>query len=286
MSAKDPGRWSGAARTARFPRDRERGMIGKGLGTGGLPAERTRGEDVMRTRTPSKKSLTDQASDLVEQVTPHVEAARERVVNDYLPVAQSMLADARDTAREVAKDARAAAGEAAANAEKSTRKTRKKAAKRARAKAGKMAAAAAAAAPVAAPLAEKLSDKIDPKPKRRKRFLLLAVLAGAGAVVMKKMRGGSPAGSSYTPPRPAPAPRPASTTPVSSTSGGGSPSEETSSATTDAGPGAVADGTTEAGGAFLDEVAADADERPHPVTTPDQPAETEDVSDARHARKR
>jgi hypothetical protein len=248
-------------------------MIGEGRGTGSLPAERTRGEDVMRTRTPSKKSLTDQANELVEQVTPHVEAARERIVNDYLPVAQSMLADARETAREVAKDARAAAEEAAANAEKSTRKSRKQAAKRARSKAGKMALAAGAAAPVAAPLADKLAEKIDPKPKRRKRFLVLITLAGIGAVVMKKVRGGSPAGTSYAPPRPAPAPRPASTPTASSTPG--NPVAE-----------AAATATTDAGGAFLDEVAADADERPHPVTTPDQPADVEDVSDARHARKR
>jgi hypothetical protein len=241
----------------------------------------------MRTRTPSKKSLTDQANELVEQVTPHVEAARERIVNDYLPVAQSMLADARDTAREVAKDARAAAEEAATNAEKSTRKSRKKAAKRARAKAGKMALAAGAAAPVAAPLADKLAEKIDPKPKRRKRFLVLITLAGIGAVVMKKVRGGSPAATSYAPPRPAPAPRPASQTPVSTAAGSSGPvADAATTATTDAGPGATADGTTDAGGAFLDEVAADADERPHPVTTPDQPAEVEDVSDARHARKR
>ena len=49
----------------------------------------------MRTKR-AKKTLTDQAAELVEQVQPHVEAARERIVNDYLPAAQSMLADARD----------------------------------------------------------------------------------------------------------------------------------------------------------------------------------------------
>jgi vacuolar-type H+-ATPase subunit H len=246
----------------------------------------------MRTRTPSKKRLADQASDLVEQVTPHVEAARDRIVNDYLPAAQELLADARETAREVAKDARAAAEDAAANAEKSTRKSRKKAAKRARGKAGKVAAAAAAAAPVAAPLANRVAEKVDPKPKRGKRLFVLALLAGAGAFVFKKVRGGSSPGSSYTPPRsqPASGSTSASTTgPTGTRTPPPAPPEshfEPDSAaeavsTTDAGPGAVADGTTDAGGAFLDEVAADADERPHPVTTPDQPAEVEDVSESR-----
>jgi hypothetical protein len=247
----------------------------------------------MRTRTPSKKSLTDQASELVEQVTPHVEAARERIVNDYLPVAQSMLADAAEAARDVAKEARAAAEEAAANAEKSTRKSRKKAAKRARAKAGKMALAAGAAAPIAAPLADRVAEKVDPKPKRGKRFLLLVLLAGVGAVVAKRLRGGSPSGTSYMPPRPAPTP-PSSPTdtrtpppaPPESHFEPDLGAEAASTATTDAGPGAVAEGTTDAGGAFLDEVAADADEQPHAVTTPDQPAEVEDVSDARPAHKR
>jgi elongation factor P--beta-lysine ligase len=80
-------------------------MIGRGMGTG---PSRER-EDVMRTKSSSKKKLTDQAADLVEQVQPHVDAARDRIVNDYLPVAQSVLADARDAAREVAADARVAA---------------------------------------------------------------------------------------------------------------------------------------------------------------------------------
>src|SRR3569833_403315 len=108
----------------------------------------------MPTKTPSKKTLTDQATGLVEQVTPHVEAARERIVNDYLPVAQTVLTEARDAAVEIAKDAKQAAQEAAANAEKSTRKSRKRAAKKARAKAKDLA-AAAAATPAAVAVAQK-----------------------------------------------------------------------------------------------------------------------------------
>lgn len=224
----------------------------------------------MRSRR-SKKSLTDQAAELVEQVSPHVEAARERIVNDYLPAAQSMLADAREVAREVAQDAREAAQEAAVNAEKSTRKSRKKAAKRARA----MVDQAVAAAPEGLPLVEKAKAK----PKRRKRFLLLLALVGAGAVVLKKVRGQSAASPSYT--RPEPAPRP---TPV----------PDPAAATTPPAPPEMhfepdPDAPADEGGAFLDEMIADAGDEPHKVTTPDHPAEVEDLSEdgarARHSRK-
>lgn len=254
-------------------------MIGGGMGTGispsGNPAER---EDAMRTKTPTKKTFTDQASDLVDQVTPHVEAARERIVNDYLPVAQTVLAEARDAAIEVAKDARQAAQEAAANAEKSTRKSRKKAAKKARAKAQELAAAA-----VATPAGAAVAQKVRPeKPKGKKRFVFLLALIGAGAVAFKKLRGGQGSVSTtYSSPRPTAVPDPVTTAPPAPPETHFEPdSDPNTDAMTDAGPGARAEGTTDAGGAFLDEMASDAAEEPHPVTTPDQPVEVEDVSSA------
>jgi len=220
----------------------------------------------MRTKTPPRKTLTDQASELVEQVSPHVEAARDRLVNEYLPVAQTVLAEARDAAREVAQDARVAAQEAAAKAEKSTRKSRKKAAKRAKSRARDLA-AAAAATPAAVAVANKIRPESS-KPKRGKRFLLLAVLAGAGALLFKRLRGGSQPTTSYTPPRPAPAPVPSTpaATPTATTTGGGMGS------------------TTDAGAASPDEALADAAEEPHEVTTPDQPADIEDVTTSPNAR--
>jgi hypothetical protein len=232
----------------------------------------------MHTKRSTRKSLTDQAAELVEQVTPHVEAARERLVNDYLPVAQTMLADARDSARDVAQDARSAAQEAAANAEKSTRKSRKKAAKKARAKVGRMAAATAAAVPLAAPLAEKAAAKVEPKRGRKKRALVLLGLVGLGAFVAKKLRGsGAPSGTpSYTPPaRPVPTPRPA---PVADplTSASNPPASSTSGLSLD--PDAP-DATVDRGGAFLDEAVSDASDEPHDATTPDAPLSAEDVSD-------
>jgi len=255
----------------------------------------------MRTKKRQKLGLADQAAELVEQVSPHVEAARERIVNDYLPAAQSMLADARDVAREVAQDAREAAQEAASNAEKSTRKSRKKAARRARTKAGELATRAAAAAPVTAPLANKVADKVEPKPRRRKRFLLLLGIVGAGAVVLKRLRSEQqPTVSSYTPPRSAPTPRPtpvatdplqdaaASTPPApSDTHVGPDPGADVAAdSLVDAGPGTATEGTTDAGGAFFDEVIADADEQPHEVTTPDNPLEVEDVAEAGKSKRR
>lgn len=225
----------------------------------------------MHTKRSTRKRLADQATELVEQVTPHVEAARERLVNDYLPVAQTMLADAKETARDVAQDARAAAHEAAANAEKSTRKTRRKAAKKARSKAGRMAAAAAAAAPVTAPLADKVTQKVEPHRGRKKRALLVLGLVGLAGFVAKLLRGSST--PAYTPPtRPVPSPRPA---PVAD------PLTRASTPPVATGPSAdreAPDSTVDRGGAFLDEAMSDASDEPHEVTTPDAPASTEDVS--------
>jgi hypothetical protein len=215
----------------------------------------------MRTKTPSKKTLTEQASELVEQVSPHVEAARDKVVNDYLPVAQSVLADARETAKEVAQDATAAAQAAADELEKSTRKSRKQAAKKAKEKARK-AAATAAATPAAVAVANKVKPESS-KPKRKKWMLLLLALGGAGVVAVKKMGGKTPATPAYAPPRPVsnPVSSPVSTTPPP------------------APPAAHFEpGTADPAGASPGEALADATEVPEGVTTPDQPAEVEDLS--------
>jgi hypothetical protein len=195
----------------------------------------------------------------MEQVSPHVEAARDRIVNDYLPVAQSVLADARDTAREVAQDAASAAQEAAVNLEKSTRQPRKDAAKKAKAKARK-AAAAAAATPAAVAVAKKVKPEPE-KPKRKQWFLLLA-LVGAGAVVFKRMSGSStPAAPAYAPPRPVA--DPVATTPPAPPASHFEPDAASS---------------VDAGGASLGEALSDANEQPQGVTTPDQPADVEDVA--------
>lgn len=230
----------------------------------------------MRTKN-ARKSLTDQAAELVDQVQPHVEAARERIVNDYLPAAQSALADAREIAREVAQETRDAAQEAATAAEKSTRKSRRRAARRARAKASDLATRTAEAAPFTAPVATKVAEKVEPRPRRGKRILLLVLAGGAAAVVVRRLRGASTAGTSYAPtsaPRPSAVPDPA----VATTPPPPAPAETHFEPDPDA-------GTTDPAGASFDEVLADSDEAPHKVTTPEDPAEVETVSQARHSRK-
>lgn len=212
----------------------------------------------MRTRRSSRKSITDQAVELVDQVGPHVEAARDRLVNDFLPAAQSMLADAREAAQD-----------AAASAEKSTRKSRKKAAKRAR----DLVDTAVAAAPEGVPLVAKAKAR----PRRKRRFLFLLAVLGAGALVAKRLRAETPSGAAYAPPRPVPTPvkdTPASSVPPA-------PPEQHFEPETDE--------TADQGGAFLDEVLADADEAPREATTPDAPAEVEQVQEpvpgAKHSSK-
>lgn len=209
-----------------------------------------------------KKSLMDQAGDYVATAKPHVEAALESArdfvqdtalpaLNDAKDKAGPALADARDKAAPVIADAR---DKAAANLSD------------ARDKAAPVIASGAA---IAAERATAAKSKADAKvaelkgepPKKKggklKKLVLLAGLAGAVAFVAKKLQGGSSSDnwqSSYTP-SPPPSPRP-TTTP------------------TPAAPGAGADPLTDdIGGASPDEALADAADAPHPVTTPDEPAE-------------
>ena len=155
-----------------------------------------------------------------------------------------------------------------------------------------MAASAGARAPVAAPLADKVADRLEPKPKRRKRMLLLLLgLVGVAAVVFKKIRSATTGGApSYAPPPPRPRPVPdpaAATTPPPPPAqhfepDPDAPADPAADAVSDAGPGAE---TTDKGGSFFDEMVADADEHPHQVTTPDQPAETEEAHGPKRVKK-
>ena len=119
----------------------------------------------------------------------------------------------------------------------------------------KIAAGAAIAAEKAAEAAQVAAEKIEevatPEKKKRSKVKTLLVITGIAAVaafVVKKMQSSGESEnwqSSYTP---TPAPRPT----------------------------AVAD---EAAGASPDEAIADQAEAPHPVTTPEDPAEVVDVAD-------
>ncbi|MDP2775613.1 MAG: DLW-39 family protein [Nocardioides sp.] len=195
-----------------------------------------------------KKSLLDQANDYVEAAKPHVEAAYESAREFVQESAVPALIDAKEKAGPAIADAREKAAPKIAEA---------------REKAAPMIASGAALAGEKATAAKVMADakvaqlKGEPEPKKGskiKKFVLFAGIAGAVAFVAKKLQGGNGSSdnwqSSYVPtPPPASAPTPA--------------------------PGAV--DTDDAGGSSPDEALADAAEAPHPVTTPDEPADVVDL---------
>jgi hypothetical protein len=199
-----------------------------------------------------KKTLLDQAQDYVEAVRPHVESAvsttREAVEDFVENTARPALADAKDKAGPAVKDARAKAAPKI---------------KEARAKAAPVVADVAARASEAAAQAKEAADarvatlRGEEPPKKGgklKKFALFAAVAGAVGFIAKKLQGGGQQAdnwqSSYVP-KPAPAPSP----------------------------------VKDAGGSAPDEAIADAAEDPHPVTTPDEPAEVVDIADAETPKK-
>jgi vacuolar-type H+-ATPase subunit H len=208
-----------------------------------------------------KKALRDHAEDLSSRITPAVDSAREKaapLIADARDKAAPLIADARDKTAPLVKDARDKAGPvlndakdriatdvlpvitaAVAAAGAATEDVRGETKKR-----GKAVAAA-------------LKGEVEaPKKKHRLRNLLVVLgLGGIAAFVAKKLSDREPTTawqSSYTP-TPAAAP----------TSEGGAHR---------------ADDADDAGGASPDVVAADAAATPHEATTPDNPAETVDVS--------
>ncbi|MGA8258549.1 MAG: hypothetical protein WB767_18405 [Nocardioides sp.] len=208
-----------------------------------------------------KKSLVDQAGDYVEAMKPRVESALETAggfvrdtalpaLNDARDKAGPALAEARDKAAPVIADAKVRAAVGLAEA---------------REKAAPLVAQGAAIAAERVTAARELADAKTaeltgaPEPQKKsklKRFVLVAGVAGAAAAVAKKLRGGSSSGdnwqSTYTP-----APAPAAPVPPT--------------------PSAPQAGLEDSAGASPDEALSDAAEAPHPVTTPDDPAEVVDV---------
>lgn len=108
----------------------------------------------------------------------------------------------------------------------------------------------------------------------KKKFLLFAGLAGLGALAVKKFRGAESANwqTSYSP-SPSPAAPPAPPSPSAPMAG---------SHTADVAVDAAGD---DAGGASPGEALADSAEEPHPVTTPDSPAEDVDVANVEDPEK-
>lgn len=208
-----------------------------------------------------KKTLMDQASEYVEAAKPHVEAAYESAREFVQDTAVPALLDAKDKTGPALADARDKAAPVLADA----RVKATAAASEARDKAVPLIATGAAIAGEKAAAVKTAADakvarlKGEPEPKKGsklKKFVLFAAIAGAVAFVAKKLQGSDSAAdnwqSSYVPsPPPAPAPTEAAAAPETDDTGGSSP----------------------------DEALADAAEAPHPVTTPEDPAEVIEVED-------
>src|SRR4051812_44338743 len=215
-----------------------------------IEGPRTRREEVPKMGR-KNKSLLDQATDTVsqyaEQVKPQLESAvataKEKAgpaLADAKAKAGPALADAKAKAAPVIADARAKAGPVVASG--------------AAIAAEKIAAGASIAAEKAAAGAQAAAEKVDAvattkekKGGKLKKLLIFTGIAAAAAFLVKKLQGRGQSDnwqSSYTP---TPAPRPA-------------PEKDT-------------------GGASPDEAIADSAEAPHPVTTPDDPADVVDVDD-------
>jgi hypothetical protein len=186
----------------------------------------------------ARDTVMPRLNDARDQAAPYVESARDRIVNDVVPAVQQALTDARDQAAPVADEAK---------------------------RRGSLAAAALKGEPV-----KKKSGK--------KKYFVLAALAGVGAYLAQKMRAGDESANwqtSYSP-KPAPAAPPAPPSPAAPMAGSHAADAAVDSPATSAG-----DPT----GANPGESLADATEEPHPVTTPDAPAEDIDVSDVKDPKK-
>ncbi len=180
----------------------------------------------------AKETLAPKLAEARDQAAPYVETARDRFVNDVVPAVQQAVNEARDQAAPVAEEAK---------------------------RRGSLAAAALKGEPV-----QKKSGK--------KKYVVLIVLAGAGAFVFKKLKGGDESANwqtSYTP-KPTPAAPPAPPSPAAPMAG-----SHAADTAADSAPTSVGDLT----GANPGETLADATEEPHPASTPDAPAEDVDVSD-------
>lgn len=239
----------------------------------------------------SSKNLIDHASDLVDSVTPHMDAARDKIVEDYLPRAQGTVAGAVAGARE----AMPVVQDAATRANLQAREVTIPAAKQAFAQARDVAvpaaqdaysAARSTAVPLAATALATAKQKVGrdkPKKSRRKRLLAALGVIGIGGVAFKLTRDKvHDPGPAYVPPTPAPdlnavpdQASAASPPPTEAIMTENKTPDESASVSTD--PNAPDD----PGGAGFGEALSDSEEHPHAATTPDAPAEKIDLSDVK-----
>lgn len=263
----------------------------------------------------------EQAGGLADRVAPHVEHARDRILDDYLPAASGAVAGAVAGAREGVPVVQEAAADASGRARQNyrdivrpaakeayeyTRDVRVPAAREALAEARDKAVPAAEAALLAAQ--ERAREKAEemqasmPRGKKKsgkgKKLLLGLGVIGVGAGVAKLLQGRRQQRTlPYVPPTPAPrtTTADAAADPASPTATGGAASAAAAASAgtgatarpdnlgTDmpAGPQEVAADSTDAGGSTPGEALSDEHDGPHPVTTPDSPAEHETLDDPR-----
>jgi hypothetical protein len=236
-----------------------------------------------------KEKFVDQAQDLArdltEAITPHVERARDEIAPHVERAREELgprIAGARDQVAPKLAEARdeiaPRLAEARDNLAPHVEDARDRITKGA-------AAATAAATPVVVEArrrgmnaAAALQGEPPVKRKGRKRKLFVfATLAGLGAYAVQKLRGGESANwqTSYSPST-APAAPPAPPSPSAPQAG---------SHAADVPVDAEAEGDGEPVGATPGESLSDAAEEPHPVTTPDSPAEDVEVSQGKKPKK-
>ncbi len=214
--------------------------------------------------------------DLTEAITPHVERARDEIaprLSDARDQIAPRLNEARDQIAPRLNEARdqiaPRLNEARDQLAPHVEDVRDRLVKGA-------ATATAAAAPVAVEARRRgvlaaaalKGEPVKQKTSKKKKFLVVATLAGLGALAMQKLRGGDESTnwqSSYSP-----TPAPATSVPTPTATAGSHVADvPTDSAT----------GSDDFAGANPGESLSDAIGEPHPVTLPDAPAEDVDVSE-------
>lgn len=250
-----------------------------------------------------KKTFKESASDFAESILPALESAvdtamdtAKELATDAKDKAAPVIADAREKAAPIIADSKAYATEKAAEAKviaaEKTAEAKVIAAEKAaeakvaaaekaaegrkvateKARRGRRRTAVKVAAFKAAEPGNRVSAVAGAEPKKGgklKKLFIVGALAGLGAFVFKKLKGGGDDSwqSSYTP-APAPTARP-SAAPVNAADNEASPAPGSTGPTADD----LAGEHDDLGAASPDEALADAAEHPHRDTTPDDPLE-------------
>jgi hypothetical protein len=227
-------------------------------------------ESAVDTAMDTAKEL---ATDAKDKAAPVIADAREKaapIIADSKAYATEKAAEAKVIAAEKTAEAKVAAAEKAAEAKVAAAEGRKVATEKARR--GRRRTAVKVAAFKAAEPGNRVSAVAGAEPKKGgklKKLFIVGALAGLGALVFKRLKGGSDDSwqSSYTP-APAPTARP-SAAPVNAADNEASPAPGSTGPTADD----LAGEHDDLGAASPDEALADAAEHPHRDTTPDDPLE-------------